>query len=234
MRGWRPPDSGADKHWRRSSVPLPPATHFSPLPPLFPRVLYYAMDWAAEGRKSLLRRFCGEQPQLSLKGPRCFPHRGSAPTSRPVPARSAATKLFAFCEDQPHDERCSHAGAVVYIQKKGRTSTGSVARKLRPNCEQASQITEALRSYHISSLLRDLTRVIFATRPPPLGIGRICRTFLFKGTHFFSSSSDSVEGLSATSRLQARRLLLMLSRRLLSTGCFRHSSGPASTWTCIH
>ena len=35
--------------------------------------------------------------------------------------------------------------------------------ELRPNCEHASQIT-ALRSYHISSLPRDLALVIFATR----------------------------------------------------------------------
>ena len=34
----------------------PPATHSSPLPPLLPRVQKFLMDWAAVGRKSLLRR----------------------------------------------------------------------------------------------------------------------------------------------------------------------------------
>ena len=47
MRGWRPPDSGADKYWRQSSCTSPPATLSSPLPPLFPRVANIVMDWAA-------------------------------------------------------------------------------------------------------------------------------------------------------------------------------------------
>ena len=36
-------------HWRRAAPLAPPAT-----PPLGPRVLYIVMDWASEGRKSLL------------------------------------------------------------------------------------------------------------------------------------------------------------------------------------
>ena len=52
MRGRRPPDSGADKYWRRTLVLSSPATCLSPLPPLASWVLYFVMDWAAEGRKS--------------------------------------------------------------------------------------------------------------------------------------------------------------------------------------
>ena len=47
MRGWRPPDSGAAKYWRRGYLPLPPATRLSPLPPLASKVQNSVMDWAA-------------------------------------------------------------------------------------------------------------------------------------------------------------------------------------------
>ena len=44
---------------RRVSCTSLPATLSSPLPPLIARVQYFVMDWAAEGRKSLLRREWG-------------------------------------------------------------------------------------------------------------------------------------------------------------------------------
>ena len=45
MRGWRLPDSGAAKYWRRGLLPAPPATLASPLPPLGP--------WGSEHRDGL-------------------------------------------------------------------------------------------------------------------------------------------------------------------------------------
>ena len=47
---------GRSKTGRSQFLHGPPATHACPLPPQHSRVLGVGMDWAAEGRKSLLRR----------------------------------------------------------------------------------------------------------------------------------------------------------------------------------
>ena len=64
MGGWRPPDSGADKYWRRAVLLAPLATLYSLLPPLLLRVQKFevglSMFWDFGSFTKALRGSCSQ------------------------------------------------------------------------------------------------------------------------------------------------------------------------------